>query len=613
MESSAHKKTKAWYEEELLRKKARALQMKNNAPPANAATTSSTHHRRNKSMPSGAGIVGLVLLLLAISCALPSFATAATTTTTRSTIHVYAALPSNDDGADEQDAAVARKQQHDLSRLAAPAGASTPPMVARVELHYLTHPEQLAFLQEHCSNAVVSLWNAWESADHLRHLQTELYKWCALSSTNGNNDRNDNDDILKVWIDSQSPILALSELQKLWKTAENVAVVDQQKSACSSRGEPMVHGSYLQIAGNANSVPRRMLEMLMQPEIQQMLPTHALLIPRQTYKWISSSHGGDDLDNSSSSWTFLNLSCRNRNAKTDKHLECAKGYCCSIQNESATLLMSRHLVLPHQKLPSLHQLPGPLNAVERSPDDPFVSTIQVQPLGAASEVVPTFYDILREQHALPSDEPCSKCLREKKGADCHTTCAKPCAAYCKHLCRTAVPAPHVAAAWTVTLPHYARDPERLIPRIVHQTWFEALDAERYPNLSRMAQSFQKAGWEYRFWSDDDATAFLRVHFPPPVLEAYQALLPGAFKADLFRYCVLLITGGVYADVDIQLESVLDLSVPPDVGFMVPVDEVRTVFCCCWVWFDCIFPRLIFFVGSRYFMNFICFHHYCSAW
>jgi len=67
---------------------------------------------------------------------------------------------------------------------------------------------------------------------------------------------------------------------------------------------------------------------------------------------------------------------------------------------------------------------------------------------------------------------------------------------------------------------------------------------------------------------------LRTHFPSPVLEAYQAMKPGAFKADLFRYCVLLITGGVYADVDIQLESVLDLSIPPDVGFMVPVDEVR---------------------------------------
>ena len=87
--------------------------------------------------------------------------------------------------------------------------------------------------------------------------------------------------------------------------------------------------------------------------------------------------------------------------------------------------------------------------------------------------------------------------------------------------------------------------------------------------------------------------------PAEIREAYDALRPGAFKADLFRYCVLLIHGGVYAgmcfvviasggacvfcrlcgltwppplDVDILLESSLDLSVPPDVGFMVPTDE-----------------------------------------
>lgn len=512
---------------------------------------------------SGLLVVGFVGLLLSLVV----FSTAAAETRR---IHVYAAIPSSSGagvGNEEQhqDAAAARKQQHDLSRLAASAAGSV------VELHYLTHEEQLTFLQEHCSSNAVALWNAWEGAEHLHHLQTEIYKWCALSTSTTTS--GGDEDAIKVWIDSQSPILASLELQKLWTTAGNVAVVDKETVSSS---EPIVHGSYLQITGDNNSVPVRMLETLMKPEIQQMLPTHALLIPHQTYNWIRSQNGeGDDLN---SSWTFLNLSCRNRKAKTEKHLECAKGYCCSIQSESATLLMSRHLVLPHQTLPSLHQIPGPLNAVERSPDDPFVSTIKVQPLGAASELVPTFYDILQEQRALPSDEACSKCLREKKGADCQS-CAKPCAAYCKHLCRTAVPAPHVAAEWTVTLPHYSRDPERLIPRIVHQTWSEGLDAERYPNMSRMAQSFRKAGWEYRFWSDADAVLFLRAHFPAPVLEAYEALRPGAFKADLFRYCVLLITGGVYADVDIQLESVLDLSIPPDVGFIVPVDEVLT-YCKC---------------------------------
>ena len=47
---------------------------------------------------------------------------------------------------------------------------------------------------------------------------------------------------------------------------------------------------------------------------------------------------------------------------------------------------------------------------------------------------------------------------------------------------------------------------------------------------------------------------------------------GAFKADLFRYCVLLIRGGVYADMDVLLESNLDNAIANDVGFMTPIDE-----------------------------------------
>lgn len=49
---------------------------------------------------------------------------------------------------------------------------------------------------------------------------------------------------------------------------------------------------------------------------------------------------------------------------------------------------------------------------------------------------------------------------------------------------------------------------------------------------------------------------------------------GAFKADLFRYCVLLIRGGVYADMDVLLQTNLDNAVADDIGFMTPIDNVR---------------------------------------
>eukprot|EP00546_Thalassionema_frauenfeldii_P001299 CAMPEP_0178935728 /NCGR_PEP_ID=MMETSP0786-20121207/24721_1 /TAXON_ID=186022 /ORGANISM="Thalassionema frauenfeldii, Strain CCMP 1798" /LENGTH=272 /DNA_ID=CAMNT_0020613937 /DNA_START=336 /DNA_END=1154 /DNA_ORIENTATION=- len=93
-------------------------------------------------------------------------------------------------------------------------------------------------------------------------------------------------------------------------------------------------------------------------------------------------------------------------------------------------------------------------------------------------------------------------------------------------------------------------------------------------MSRLMESWKTvSGWEHTFYDDDTAARFLQNHFPPAVYEAYDAILPGAFKADLFRYCVLFIKGGIYADMDVLLEaSNLDQVLEADVGFLVPQDE-----------------------------------------
>ena len=93
----------------------------------------------------------------------------------------------------------------------------------------------------------------------------------------------------------------------------------------------------------------------------------------------------------------------------------------------------------------------------------------------------------------------------------------------------------------------------------------------------MVKSWKNSGWDYRFYSDKDARLFLQTHFPPEVLEAFDALIPGAFKADLFRYCVLFICGGVYADIDMLLETNLDSAIDSDVGFMTSIDWVSNIF------------------------------------
>lgn len=219
--------------------------------------------------------------------------------------------------------------------------------------------------------------------------------------------------------------------------------------------------------------------------------------------------------------------------------------------------------------------------------------------------LPNFFDILFENECLPYRKECHRCLKdvanerpfapERDGdgslrsppprpdgptspfaqlsrRNACAACQYDCPCYCDVLCRVRPPPKPVTRTYSVRPPGMRKEPSRHVPKIVHQTWFEPVTREKYPNMSRLIESWKKSGWEYYFYDDDTAGDFLGTHFPPEVREAYESITPGAFKADLFRYCVLLIRGGVYADMDVLLETNLDDAVSGDVGFMTPIDE-----------------------------------------
>ena len=102
----------------------------------------------------------------------------------------------------------------------------------------------------------------------------------------------------------------------------------------------------------------------------------------------------------------------------------------------------------------------------------------------------------------------------------------------------------------VPLPH---GESRRIPPLIFQTF----KTPELPNLMYEAvQSWieHNPGFEYRFFDDDAQAAFIRDNFDPDVFSAYQKIEGGAFRADLWRYCVLWIHGGVYADIDTVCRS-----------------------------------------------------------
>ena len=55
-------------------------------------------------------------------------------------------------------------------------------------------------------------------------------------------------------------------------------------------------------------------------------------------------------------------------------------------------------------------------------------------------------------------------------------------------------------------------------------------------------------FKHHLYDDVMCREFIRGNFPDKVVSAFDRLNPGAYKADLWRYCVLYIHGGIYLDI-----------------------------------------------------------------
>lgn len=93
-----------------------------------------------------------------------------------------------------------------------------------------------------------------------------------------------------------------------------------------------------------------------------------------------------------------------------------------------------------------------------------------------------------------------------------------------------------------------------IPLNIFQTW---RTKNVPPGMALSINSIKTNNSEFKhyLYDDDDCRNFIQEHFLPDVLMAYDTLIPGAFKADLWRYCVLYILGGIYIDAKMEWNNV----------------------------------------------------------
>jgi mannosyltransferase OCH1-like enzyme len=86
-----------------------------------------------------------------------------------------------------------------------------------------------------------------------------------------------------------------------------------------------------------------------------------------------------------------------------------------------------------------------------------------------------------------------------------------------------------------------------VPLNIFLTWeTKKLPINMYNNILLL----QKMNPEFDIYLYDnkDRIKFIKDNFNPDVLEAYNSLRPGAYKADLWRYCIIYKYGGVYMDI-----------------------------------------------------------------
>lgn len=84
---------------------------------------------------------------------------------------------------------------------------------------------------------------------------------------------------------------------------------------------------------------------------------------------------------------------------------------------------------------------------------------------------------------------------------------------------------------------------------LHQTYFDKskIPVDIYTNIKKYAPEYKHV-----IYDDNDIISFLKEYFDPCVLDTFHLLKNGAHKADLARYCILYIYGGLYLDIKTEL-------------------------------------------------------------
>jgi mannosyltransferase OCH1-like enzyme len=92
--------------------------------------------------------------------------------------------------------------------------------------------------------------------------------------------------------------------------------------------------------------------------------------------------------------------------------------------------------------------------------------------------------------------------------------------------------------------------KNMIPLNIYQCW---KTKQLAPGMAQAVAAVKAANPEFKhhLYDDQECRQFIAKECPPCILNAYDRILPGAYKADLWRLCMLYKRGGIYLDIKLS--------------------------------------------------------------
>lgn len=120
-----------------------------------------------------------------------------------------------------------------------------------------------------------------------------------------------------------------------------------------------------------------------------------------------------------------------------------------------------------------------------------------------------------------------------------------------------------------TFQHYQSTlAEGAFPRKIWQSWkVDPLDFEERDLICARSWVSKNPGYRYEVLTDSNDMQYVETHFGPNGLDrpnivyVYQSLTAKIIKADLLRYLVMYIEGGLYVDIDVEALKPIDRFIP----------------------------------------------------